>query len=88
VNPSDVVVWCWVMPAMPEIGIDGTRWQEHFAEVVNRGRHSSTIKLVKFGKSITVKNKFLLMPSVKDLKAYQALKTQLELKAKQKLGDA
>ena len=85
-NPSDVVVWCWVMPAMPEIGIHEARAQEHFAEIVTRGRYSTTINVVKFGKSITVKNKFLLMPSAQDLKTYQKLKTQLELKAKQKLG--
>jgi hypothetical protein len=88
VNPSDVVVWFWLMPAMPEIGINDTRVQSHLAQVLSAGRHSSTIELVKLGKSITVKNRVLFLPSAKELKTYHELKTQLELEAKQKLGDA
>lgn len=62
----DLIVWVWVMPAMPEIGINTPRPQRHLCQVLEVGRYSSKIRLVDGGKSITIKNKMLQQPTQLD----------------------
>lgn len=67
-KPHDLMVWVWTMPAMPEIGISTPRLQLHLCQVLEVGRYSSKIRLVRNSKSITVKNHVLEEPAIQNPK--------------------